>query len=378
MPPSSHQRHRRLGIDRLRLGVCLVVIAYHAIRVFDTNDLYHLKSATRLVELDPLSRFLRAWMMEYFFLIGGMMAAAALESRRTRDYVRQRVWRLFVPFIAGVIVLGPLIKYAEVLNHRRLTSRGVVALDTPLEFTEVVGKFFTRISWVTWGHLWFLAYLFLLTIVLIPLFRMIARSSFDASRYAYLLIGAVLLAALAIEAELRPLFPFHHNLITDWANIAMYALLMLAGAALVRWPQLEDAVRTLAPAFALLTALGIWLYAMAPDTGEPVARSARALITIGMLGLLIFLEPLLTRRPAGATPLLQSALAVYVLHFVPLLAVALLIADLPIPVWQRIAIIILATGAVTFALLRWLVWPFAPARRFFGIGAPRLRGDVPP
>lgn len=378
MPPSSHQRHRRLGIDRLRLGVCLVVIAYHAIRVFDTNDLYHLKSATRLVEFDPLSRFLRAWMMEYFFLIGGMMAAAALESRRTRDYIRQRVWRLFVPFIAGVIVLGPLIKYAEVLNHRRLTSRGVVALDTPLEFTEVVGKFFTRISWVTWGHLWFLAYLFLLTIVLIPLFRMIARSSFDASRYAYLLIGALLLAALAIEAELRPLFPFHHNLITDWANIAMYALLMLAGAALVRWPQLEDAVRTLAPAFALLTALGIWLYAMAPDTGEPVARSARALITIGMLGLLIFLEPLLTRRPAGATPLLQSALAVYVLHFVPLLAVALLIADLPIPVWQRIAIIILATGAVTFALLRWLVWPFAPARRFFGIGAPRLRGDVPP
>lgn len=378
MPPSSHQRHRRLGIDRLRLGVCLVVIAYHAIRVFDTNDLYHLKSATRLVELDPLSRFLRAWMMEYFFLIGGMMVAVALETRRTRDYIRQRVWRLFVPFIAGVIVLGPLIKYAEVVNHRRLTSRGVVALDTPLEFTEVVGKFFTRISWVTWGHLWFLAYLFLLTIVLIPLFRMIARSSFDASRYAYLLIGAVLLAALAIEAELRPLFPFHHNLITDWANIAMYALLMLAGAALVRWPQLEDAVRTLAPAFALLTALGIWLYAVAPDTGEPVARSARALITIGMLGLLIFLEPLLTRRPAGATPLLQSALAVYVLHFVPLLAVALLIADLPIPVWQRIAIIILATGAVTFALLRWLVWPFAPARRFFGIGATRLRGDVPP
>lgn len=378
MPPSSHQRHRRLGIDRLRLGVCLVVIAYHAIRVFDTNDLYHLKSATRLVELDPLSRFLRAWMMEYFFLIGGMMVAVALETRRTRDYIRQRVWRLFVPFIAGVIVLGPLIKYAEVVNHRRLTSRGVVALDTPLEFTEVVGKFFTRISWVTWGHLWFLAYLFLLTIVLIPLFRMIARSSFDASRYAYLLIGALLLAALAIEAELRPLFPFHHNLITDWANIAMYALLMLAGAALVRWPQLEDAVRTLAPAFALLTALGIWLYAMAPDTGEPVARSARALITIGMLGLLIFLEPLLTRRPAGATPLLQSALAVYVLHFVPLLAVALLIADLPIPVWQRIAIIILATGAVTFALLRWLVWPFAPVRRFFGIGAPRLRGDVPP
>ena len=51
---------RRLGIDRLRLAVCLIVIAYHAIRVFDTNDLYHVKSATRLVELDPISRFLRA------------------------------------------------------------------------------------------------------------------------------------------------------------------------------------------------------------------------------------------------------------------------------------------------------------------------------
>lgn len=366
-PPD--QQPRRVGIDQLRLAVCVLVIAYHAIRVFDTNDLYHLKSATRLAELDPLSRFLRAWMMEYFFLIGGMMAATALASRRARDYIRQRVWRLFVPFLAGVIVLGPLIKYAEVLNHRRLTSRGVMVIDVPPGFAEVVAKCFTRISWVTWGHLWFLAYLFLLTIVLVPLFRRIARSDFDAPRYAHLLIGAVLLVALGIEAGLRPLFPYHHNLITDWANIAMYAMLMLAGAALVRWPQVEDSARGLAPAFALLTALGFWLYAMAPDTGEPVARSARALITVGMLGLLIFVEPLLARRPTGATPLLQSALAVYVLHFVPLLAIALAVADLPIPVWQRIAIIILATGVVTFALLRWLVWPFAPARRFFGIGA---------
>ena len=97
-----------------------------------------------------------------------------------------------------------------------------------------------------------------------------------------------------------------------------------------------------------------------------------------MLGLLIFLEPLLAWRPAGKTPLLQSALAVYVLHFVPLLAIALLVADLPIPVWQRIAIITLATGVATFALLRWLVWPFAPARRFFGIDAARRRADVAP
>ena len=278
-----------------------------------------------------------------------------------------------MPFLAGVIVLGPLIKYAEVLNHRRLTSRGVMAVDVPPDFLEVVAKFFTRISWVTWGHLWFLAYLFLLTVVLVPLFRRIARADFDAPRYAFMLIAALLLAAVGIEAGLRPLFPYHHNLITDWANIAMYAMLMLAGAALVRWPPLEDSVRRLAPAFAVLTVLGVWLYALAPDIGEPVARSARALITVGILGLLIFLEPLLAWRPAGKTPLLQSALAVYVLHFVPLLVIALLVADLPIPVWQRIAIITLATGAVTFALLRWLVWPFAPARRFFGIGAEATR-----
>ena len=254
VPGSADKPPRRLGIDRLRLAVCLIVIAYHAIRVFDTNDLYHVKSATRLAELDPLSRFLRAWMMEYLFLVGGMMAATALATRRARDYVRQRVWRLFVPFLAGVIVLGPLIKYAEVLNHRRLTSRGVMAVEVPPDFLEVVTKFFTRISWVTWGHLWFLAYLFLLTVVLVPLFRRIARSEFDAPRYAFMLIAALLLAAIGIEAGLRPLFPYHHNLITDWANIAMYALLMLAGAALVRWPPLEDSVRRLAPAFAVLTA----------------------------------------------------------------------------------------------------------------------------
>jgi hypothetical protein len=210
-------------------------------------------------------------------------------------------------------------------------------------------------------------------VLLVPLFRRIAHADFDAPRYAFVLIGALLLAAVGIEAGLRPLFPYHHNLITDWANIAMYAMLMLAGAALVRWPPLEDSVRRLAPAFAVLTLLGVWLYALAPDIGGPVARSARALITVGMLGLLIFLEPLLAWRPAGKTPLLQSALAVYVLHFVPLLAIALLVADLPLPVWQRTAIITLATGAVTFALLRWLVWPFAPARRFFGIGAEATR-----
>ena len=92
-----------------------------------------------------------------------------------------------------------------------------------------------------------------------------------------------------------------------------------------------------------------------------------------MLGVLITIEPWLAGPAPGESPWLQSAMAVYVLHFVPLLAVALLLADAPVPVWVRIAVITLATTLATYALLRWLVWPFAPARRLFGIDPDRAR-----
>lgn len=360
---------RRRDLDRLRIAACLSTFCYHAVQVFDLNPYYHVKSDTLSPSIDVAARLLHAVRMPLFFFIAGMVGFLALRRYSDREFMRQRAVRLLPPFVLGILLLTPAVKYIEMLDGRSINWRGIIETGiTVPDMATFLRRYYTQQRWFSWSHMWFPLYLFLLGGALLPLMRRLADPA-RAAPSAMVVYLLPLLPLAAIELTLRPFFPFHvPNLVWDWASVAVYAVVMVWGAALMRWPDLEAAVRRALPLTLALLAGGVAIYVSEP--AWPLKGIGRAMTLWGALMLAVALGPWLARgRIPGETWLADAVLPLYVLHHVPLLVIAYAVQDMPWPVWQRWLVIVAGAFAVTVALYGALVRPFRWSRLAFGLPA---------
>ena len=108
-------------------------------------------------------------------------------------------------------------------------------------FLEFLPTFFTDLDRFTWGHLWFVAYLFTFSLLYLPLFSRMTRNESQriaptindnqtwSSAWAY--VPALPLAL--IQVVLRPYWPGVQNLYDDWANFAYYSTFLIDDDALL-------------------------------------------------------------------------------------------------------------------------------------------------
>ena len=374
-PGRAPRSVRRIDLDRLRVFACLTTFAYHAIQVFDLNPYYHLKSLTPSPALDIAARLLHAVRMPLFFLLAGMVTGLTLSRLTNREFMWRRAVRLLPPFIVGVVLFAPGIKYFELLDGRFISWRGFVAWDGVVPEPAVfLRRFFTQQRWFSWSHMWFPVYLFVLGGLALPVLRKIDRTDWSTRLPPTMLLALPLAMLIAVELVLRPVFPFHiPNLVWDWASVCVYVTVFVSGAALVRWPVLEATLQRRLWLMLALMGIGIWLYVgVADGVYRPVGR---ALTLWGTLCVAIGLRPLLSRgRIIGERYLSEATLPLYVLHHLPLIVIAFVVKDMPWPVWQRYGVIVLASLGVTLALYHVMVRPFDGVRWLFGM--PARRGET--
>lgn len=365
---------RRRDLDRLRIAACLSTFCYHALQVFDLNPYYHLKSATPSPALDVAARLLHAVRMPLFFLIAGMALALALLRHPDRPVMRERVIRLLPPFLIGIVLLTPVIKYFEICDGRSISWSGIAVLSGPApDLLTVLRRYFTQLRWFSWSHMWFPLYLLIATGLLLGVVTRLARSDGEVAPAGLAGgLAAFLALLLGVEIVLRPWFPWHiPNLFWDWASVAVYVVAMLAGAALVSRPAAEAKLRRYYWLFLLPAAAGAALYLAAPDW--PLRHAGRGLWLWGFLCLAVGLGPLIARgRLPGEAYLAEAALPIYVLHHVPLIVVAFLVKDQNWPVAVRYSTIVLGALVATLTIYHVAVRPYAPVRLAFGM--PRRTG----
>lgn len=151
----------------------LAVFLFHCTRFFDPEGWYLKnpeKSDLLFISMRGLVWF---WVMEIFFLLSGIGTWYALKSRRAGAYVWERVKRLLIPlYTVGLFVLLPIQFYFELFTNSGYRGN----------FWQFIQRYFTsfkppRIT--PWpdtlfpipfsGHLWFLQYLFLISLMSLPL-----------------------------------------------------------------------------------------------------------------------------------------------------------------------------------------------------------------
>jgi glucan biosynthesis protein C len=159
------------------------------------------------------------WFMHLLFLISGVGAAASLRKRTARRFIGERANRLLLPLLVGTLVVIAFQAWLRALSFGTFTG-GFFAFY-PSFFNGISSGPGSRYNF-DYGQLWFLLYLFVFSVLALPLFLRLNRRG-DSSpllRAGRRLAAsaAVLLPALwigVLEAAFRPGWPGYQNLINE-------------------------------------------------------------------------------------------------------------------------------------------------------------------
>jgi len=158
---------RRYDLDWLRIAAVFMLIPYHSSRIFDTWEAFYVKNAETSIPLTGIRAFLDPWGMPLLFVIAGAATWLALRRRSGVQYLGERVFRLIVPLLFGLVVLVPPQAYLAWLSQGHQGSlRGFLGQYWAMQTGEFMG--FT--GGFTLGHLWFILFLFVFSLVALPLF----------------------------------------------------------------------------------------------------------------------------------------------------------------------------------------------------------------
>lgn len=375
MSVSPDAGRRRRELDLLRIFACFVQFPFHTAKVFDFDPAYHVKNAVASGALDLFAAFAHVWRMPLFFFIAGFAAATALSSRTTGFFVFDRFKRLLPPLVVGLLLFAPAIKYLERLGGIDLRPSGLRHPPGPFhaDYLDFYLGFFTHLNQFTWSHLWFLVYLLLFTLLFTGLMRWIALSYDRWQGHIGWLLAPALIAAAA-EILLRPRFGDLPNLSSDFANLTIEVTCFLMGAVVSRQPRIEAVVTARPGAMLALAFLSFGIYyagqaGLPHDVAPPFwALGARGVaawcFVVGLLGL-----GRRWRHPHGAFDryMTEATLPLYVLHHLPVVALAFIVVPLDMALWQKAAVICFGSIAITFTAYHLIVRPFAPTRFLFGL-----------
>ncbi|SBO43366.1 acyltransferase family protein [Cyanobium sp. NIES-981] len=223
---------RALDLDWLRLLAVLLLIPFHAAAVFYEGELgrFYVADAQSSAGLSVFIAFVHQWHMPLFFFLAGAASWYSLQTRSAVEYLRQRLRRLLLPLLIGIPLLVPPQVYIHALQAGQVKG----------SFLQFYPHFFDGIrpaGHFEWAHLWFLAYLLVISIACLPVMVRLSRKAGggDGGRTRATAHGLGSLIVLAVplmlsEALLRPHWPGFQNLYDDWANLVLYLLYFVYGA----------------------------------------------------------------------------------------------------------------------------------------------------
>jgi peptidoglycan/LPS O-acetylase OafA/YrhL len=386
----ARARRRRQDLDWLRVIAILLLLFFHSAMPFVAEWGWHLKNAETSHLLLELNYFLSRWRMALLFLISGVGTAYALGTRGAGQFLRERARRLLLPLAFGMLVVVPPQIYLERL------ARGA-SFGSYLEFWPTVLELrFWPAGNLSWHHLWFVAYLAIYSLALLPLFlalrgerrrRMVGRLTAVVRRAGLQAFALPLALPLVL---LLPRFPGPQNVVDDVAMLLYYLVFFLYGYLLADadaiWAEIERRRATsLRWAVGCTLAVNVLRWnGVDPDPGYTAAWAAYGgLLALGAWSSVVTILGYARRHLTRGGPVLAYAnegiYPFYILHQTVIVTVAFYVIPLPEGPIAKFAFVSLVSFALTAALYEVAVRPFDVARVLFGMtrrGNEQRGGDV--
>lgn len=359
---SSERRH---DLDWLRVLGVLLLIPFHVALIFvlEPYAIMYIRDVVNSPALAVTTSFIHMWHMPMLFMISGAATYFALSHRSARQYIRERFSRLFVPLAFGLLTFVPFTIYVQ---HSRVLSLqagylGFFHID--LKRLDGMNGAFTP------AHLWFILFLFVFSLVGLPLFLWL-RS--EKSKWIIETLGTTLKHPLSLIVFGIPLTLAAATEILGAMNPLYYFLIFFYGylfASDARFQQSIDRLTWIALAYGLFAALlNVILPIQNLAVWTPQWMAAGLMYQMGRWSLTLAALGLGHRFLNRTNNLLryasEAAMPFYLLHMTFSVVTGYFAIQLDVPVALKYPLIVLvATGLTLLAcelVRRWNVsrWLF--------------------
>lgn len=145
---------RKYYIDNIKWVIIILVVIHHVVCIFNSTGVVVNFNAPGIKALDIFSYFVYPWFMPCMFLIGGMSARYSLERRTNKQFLVERVNKLLIPFLMGMIIIAPLV---GIFTFNVSGWSGISSLP------KVIIGLIIMVSGM--GPLWFLIEMFIISMI---------------------------------------------------------------------------------------------------------------------------------------------------------------------------------------------------------------------
>jgi glucan biosynthesis protein C len=241
-PPSLDRRH---DLDWIRVGAFGLLILYHVGMFYVPWD-WHVKSPHPVEWLEPLMQLTNPWRLTLLFLVSGAATRFMADKMSAGRLAGLRTARLLPPLVLAMVLIVPPQSYYQLVENLPGFSDG---------YLTFWGKYLTasghwaphgeRLITPTWNHMWFVAYLFVYTLLLSGLIALAPRPLKAAEAAierapAWLLVAAPIAFLAVLRMVLLPMFEITHALVDDWYNHAVSFIAFLFGFLVARSSGVRD------------------------------------------------------------------------------------------------------------------------------------------
>lgn len=373
-------------LDWLKVLIVYGIVLFHVSLVFSVGT-WLVSNGEHSIVLSAFAGFCFPWGIPAMFMIAGADAWFGLRAHPLAGFLRKRFLRLLVPMLPGLFILSPMQRFVTSANPPP-------SIDGFWAFYAAFFRDF-HFSWTLqfisqyWLHLWFLAYLFAITLACAPVLKWLRRPA--GRRLTSLLAGAadrkgglLLLSTPLILTQLvlRPRFPAYQ----DWADVATYTVAFMWGAVFFSDRRFEAAIvrqiRWLVTGGVLsILVIGLLTYfARIHPTGDAGAQLGAQLAQSFVWSVLVwswllavmFLGIRWLNFPTRALRYAEeSILPVYVIHHPLVLVVASFVVTWSLGVWPKFIVILVLVAGLTLGTYEFGVRRWPAMRILFGLNPAR-------
>lgn len=238
------KNERKHYIDWLRVLAFGLLFLFHSWRPFDHFP-WHIKNEEQNFIFDMLTMFTHGWRMFLIFLVSGAGTWFALRSRK-KAFVIDRIKRLIVPFIFGILLIIPPQRFYEWIMFSDFSGN---YLDFLIAYpSQQLGANMGSSLLLWFGHLgthlWFLPFLFVMTLLALPLFKKIQKGQLKFSWLKHIMqsnygVFILVLPMILVRVVLKPIYPEY----TDWADFFVYLFPFLYGFLFMSDPEFINIIK---------------------------------------------------------------------------------------------------------------------------------------
>ena len=379
---------RRYDLDWLRLIAIVILLFYHTGMLFVPWG-WHIKNGETSEAFGYWMAFLHFWRMPLLLFISGAGTYMALGKRTVGEYAGERSNRLLIPLVFGMfVIVPPQIYYERIANY-----------ESYIDFYKTVFKFvpYPQGSF-SWHHLWFVAYLFLFSMLAIPLLIFLRRrhsEGFKKVLYNILsrpvgILVVPLAMIVATQSLLRPYFPEEtHALIDDWAFFTFYFCFFILGSVCYSSPGLWESIgknrkHLLVAAILILVPFYAFYFHFndlitLPWTDEQVELlfdvTAVFVSWCWVIAVIAFGQHYLNRPHPWLTKINEGLYPFYILHQTVIIVIGYYVCQLDWSISAKFWTVSLLTLISCVAFYLFLIRPFNLMRVLFGV---KRKGQLKP